>query len=166
MKAAGICGTDVELYTGEMKLFKTGGGEPPFILGHEWTGIVEEIGKGVTRFKPGDRVTGEPPVGCMVCEICRSGHYNLCKEVKRTGFGDRDGAFAEYIVFPERHLYSLGNIPLDSGVLVETATVGLMSCVVGEIGPFDNILVTGPGPIGLMAAQIAKKVLDCWEGHL
>ena len=85
VRAAGICGTDIEIYTHEHPVYQSGKGRLPLTLGHEWSGEVVEIGPGVTRFKVGDRVTCENPIGCGSCEACRTGHENVC--AARVEFG-------------------------------------------------------------------------------
>jgi len=152
VKAAGICGTDIHIYDDEYP------SRPPVVLGHECTGQVVEIGSDVTEIGIGDRVTAHPfAVTCGRCRFCRQGELSYCRE--RLSFGSGvDGAFASYLVIPAsivRHLPE--NIDFDCGALTEP----LASCVkaVNEstaIQAGDVVLVTGPGPIGLLASQLAK----------
>ncbi len=160
IKAVGICNSDYELYTNEMIFIQNGSIKLPMIPGHEWSGVIEKLGPGVKRFKVGDRVTGECSVGCGNCDYCKKGFYDQCQFGTDTGFRGRDGAFAEYITFPESHLHNIGNMSFEDGAMIETATISLNGILKGEVSALDNVLITGPGPIGLMAAQIAKKVFN------
>ncbi len=94
IEACGICGTDRHIFRGEFP------SKPPVTLGHEFAGIVEAVGRGVTDFLPGMRVTGNPNISCGGCEECRRGRVNLCRKLQAIGI-HRDGGFAEYVCMPE-----------------------------------------------------------------
>lgn len=150
-----ICGTDVHIYNWDewsQKTIKT-----PMVIGHEFVGTVEKIGSNVHDFQVDDLVSGEGHVVCGRCRNCLAGRRHLCK--KPTGIGiDRDGAYAEYLVIPVTNVwYCDPTIPADVlscfdplGNAVHTA---LTYNLVGE-----DILITGAGPIGCMAAGIARQV--------
>lgn len=150
-----ICGTDVHIYNWDewsQKTIKT-----PMVIGHEFVGTVEKIGSNVHDFQVDDLVSGEGHVVCGRCRNCLAGRRHLCK--KPTGIGiDRDGAYAEYLVIPVTNVwYCDPTIPADVlscfdplGNAVHTA---LTYNLVGE-----DILITGAGPIGCMAAGIAKQI--------
>lgn len=158
VKAAGLCGTDYELYTNDMVYIKEGMSKLPLIPGHEWSGIIEKVGESVTKFEKGDKVTGECTVSCRNCIYCMRGSYSQCVERTETGVMNRDGGFAEYITFPASHLHKYNTLSFEEAALVEPTAIALNAVIKGKVGPMDNVLVTGPGPVGLQAAQIAKKV--------
>src|SRR5262249_8429256 len=100
--AVGICGTDLELLSGNMADFATGFARYPIVPGHGWTGIVAEIGSEVEAFAVGDRVVGECSVGCGTCGQCANGAYHLCPQRTETGIAGRAGALTTALVFPSR----------------------------------------------------------------
>ena len=158
VKAAGLCGTDYELYTNDMVYITEGLAKLPLIPGHEWSGIVEKVGSKVSRFKQGDKVSGECTVSCGKCEFCQQGRISQCIDRTETGIMNREGGFAEYIVFPESHLHKFENIPFEEAALIEPTGIGLNAVIRGGVTPLDNLLVMGAGPVGLQTAQIAKKI--------
>jgi L-iditol 2-dehydrogenase len=136
-------------------------------MGHEFAGVVAEVGPGVTRWKPGDRVTSETArYVCGQCTNCRTGQYNICEQKQLIGYVF-DGCFTKYCVVPERLVHHLpDNIDFMAGALTEP----LASCVNGvlektPIVPGDVVVVAGPGGIGLLSMQLAKvaggKVVLC-----
>ena len=155
IKAVGICGTDMELYYGTMPFFKTGLSKYPLIPGHEWSGVVEKVGKGVASFKPGERVTGDVSIGCGKCINCKRGLYSCCKNRREVGIsGGKDGAFAEFIVMPEQFTYKLPEaVSFDAGALTETTATVIKSIRRTPIPLGSVVLVLGAGPIGLMGLQ-------------
>ena len=158
IKSIGLCGTDYELYTNEMVYIKNGMCKLPMIPGHEWSGIITEVGPDVTGFKVGDYVTGECTVSCKHCDFCKSGHENMCVNRTETGVMSRDGGFAEYITFPISALHKFSNLSFDEAALVEPTGVAWSAVKRAQVSSKDNVMVIGPGPIGLQAAQIAKKI--------
>ncbi len=150
-----ICGTDVHIYNWDQWAQKTI--KPPMILGHEFVGTVADIGANVHDFKCGDLVSGEGHVVCGHCRNCLAGRRHLCKAP--TGIGvNRDGAFAEYLSIPQSNVwYCDKRIPTEQlscfDPLGNAAHTALSFNVVGE-----DVLITGAGPIGIMAAAIARKV--------
>jgi L-iditol 2-dehydrogenase len=152
VKAAGICGTDIHIQDDEYA------SNPPVILGHEMAGQVVELGHGVTGFAVGDRVTALPfAVTCGKCHYCQQGAFSLCPSRKSFGSGV-NGAFAPYLVIPASIVRRLPeNVDYHMGAMSEPAACcvkAVLEKTVIRLG--DVVLVTGPGPIGLISAQIAK----------
>ncbi len=150
--AAGICGTDIHIQDAEYP------SNPPVTLGHEMAGEVVEVGAGVTGLAVGDRVTALPfAVTCGVCRYCLQGAYPLCPSRKSFGSGV-NGAFAPYLVIPTSIVRRLpDNVDFDCGAVSEP--VACCAKAVLEISTIrlgDVVLVLGPGPIGLIAAQMVK----------
>lgn len=151
---AGICGSDLHIYDDDIAIAVC----PPVVPGHEFSGIVTETGEGVTEFKPGDRVVSEAVYDyCGKCRYCREGFYNLCISKKSLGYW-YNGAFAEYTLIKEENLHHLpDDIDFLTGAMLEPlacCTHAVYDCCHIEAG--DLVLVSGPGAIGLMAAQLAK----------
>lgn len=149
--AAGICGTDVHIVDDE---FAT---RPPVTLGHELAGTVAEVGGDVHGWRVGDRVTSETYFfTCGQCIQCRRGRPNLCKERRSIG-SKADGAFARFIALPARNLH---RVP-DDLTLEEAALTEPLACTVHGVNDTagiragDDVVIAGPGPIGLLAAQVA-----------
>lgn len=152
--AAGVCGSDLHMYHNSQ-------GFPvnrPVTLGHEYSGIVVETGSEVTMFRPGDRVVSETPAYvCDSCVYCRTGLYNLCPD--RRGYGVlEDGAMAEYLRSREAICHRIpDNVTFEAAAMTEPACVAYNAVAYhSHIRPGDEIVVFGPGPIGLMAVQVAK----------
>lgn len=158
VKRAGICGTDYAIFSGKTFLIDEKLLEYPAICGHEWSGIVEEVGEEVRKFKVGDKVTGDDNVSCKNCIECKRGNYHLCKSMKAVGtIGNYPGAFAEYIKMPEADTYKIPeNISLDMGALVEPASIAGYTVEKACIEMGDIVLINGTGSIGIFAAQFAK----------
>jgi len=155
VKAAGICGSDLHIFDEDIKLPI----RPPVIMGHEFSGVIAEVGSSVKKWKPGDRVTAETSAYvCGECLPCRTGNYNVCAEKRLIGYWF-NGAFAKYCVVPSRLVHKLpDNVSFLSGALCEP----LACCVNGvvektRIKPGDLVVIAGPGPIGLLSLQIAKS---------
>jgi L-iditol 2-dehydrogenase len=150
IEACGICGTDRHLYLGEFPA------APPVTLGHEFSGIVEQTGEGVTDFRVGMRVTGDPNIACGRCAQCRRGRVNLCERLQAIGI-HRDGGFAEYVVMPQNQAFEL---PLDLDPLHGAFCEPLACCLHGvdlaEIKTGDSVVVLGGGVIGLLVVQLAR----------
>ncbi len=156
VRAAGICGTDIEIYTLEHPVYRSGEGRLPIILGHEWSGEVVAVGPGVTLFRPGDRVTCENPIGCGACEACLAGRENVCRSRVEFGVQGRDGAFADYTLSDEGKTHSVGALSFEEAALLEPATVAVRAVRQAEIRPGDRVAVLGCGCIGLLTVQAAK----------
>lgn len=155
----GICATDISIADGTLKLGE--GAEPiyPVRLGHEWSGVVVETGSETWRLKPGDRVISDTGYSCGECEYCLQGEYQSCINGKAIGTTGNcwPGAFAEYMLMPERLTFKVPDqVPLDEAALVEPSSIGLYGLVRAAIGPGQNLLVVGTGPIGLGGMACAK----------
>ncbi len=153
--ACGICGSDVHGYDGT-----SGRRIPPIVMGHEAAGIIAETGPGVSGFKNGDRVTFDSTVYCGECDFCRKGQVNLCdfRQVVGVSCGDyrRYGAFAEYVVVPQRILYHLpDSLSFPEAAMLEAVSVALHAVRVTEMRGGETALVIGAGMIGLLTLQAA-----------
>jgi len=152
--AVGVCGSDVHYYEhGRIGPYVV---EAPLVLGHESAGRVVELGEGATRHAVGDRVALEPGVPCGRCRECRAGRYNLCADVRFFATPPVDGAFAEFVAIHEDFAFALPDgLSDEAGALMEPLSVGLWACRKAGVSPGDRVLVTGAGPIGLLAMQCA-----------
>jgi L-iditol 2-dehydrogenase len=155
VKSVGICGSDVMYYrTGGTKKRPITG---PYILGHEVSGIVEDKGSDVKNLNIGDRVAVEPGITCGRCQYCRSGKYNLCKDVKFLATPPVGGALVEYISHKADLLYPLPDeISFDEGALVEPSSVAFYSVLKSGLKTAGSSLILGAGPIGLLVFKMAK----------
>ncbi|HPV62307.1 MAG TPA: L-threonine 3-dehydrogenase [Fervidobacterium sp.] len=153
VRRASICGTDVHIY--EWNEWAQSKIRPPMITGHEMAGEVVAIGSAVTRVKIGDVVTSETHIPCETCYQCKTGRMHVCKNLKILGV-DRDGIFAEYAVIPETVLWKFSpEIPLDYASVMEP--FGNAIHTVSSTNLLGKTaLISGAGPIGLMAIQVAK----------
>ena len=150
---AGICGTDLHIYLWNEWARKTI--HPPLVIGHEFVGAIERVGNNVKDFKPGDVVSGEGHVVCGRCRNCLAGRRHLCADSRGVGIA-RPGAFAEYLAIPMTNVWHHDPaIPRDVQAIFDplgnAVHTALSFDVLGE-----DVLITGAGPIGLMAAAIAK----------
>lgn len=150
VKYTGICGSDVPRVNGDACHYF------PNVLGHEFSGVVEEIGEGVKSVKPGDRVAGVPLVPCMQCEDCQKGNYSLCKHY--SFIGSREfGSFAEYVAVPERNAVKFeDSVSFEQGALFEPATVALHGLMRVPYEGGKTVAVLGGGTIGMFVAQWAR----------
>ena len=155
--AVGVCGSDVHYYEhGRIGDFVV---RAPMVLGHEPAGRVVEVGAEVTRHRVGDRVTLEPGIPCGRCAQCRAGRYNLCPDVVFFATPPVDGAFANFVTIHEDFAFTLpDSLSDDVGALMEPLSVGIWACRKGGVSAGDRVLVTGAGPIGQLAAQVALRL--------
>lgn len=154
VKSAGICGTDVKIYKGKIW------SNPPVILGHEFSGVVEKVGVNVKDIKVGDRVVSETAqVICGKCWYCNTSNYLMCPKRLSIGYGV-DGAFADFCLVRQEIIHKLPeNVSFDSGALCEPAAVAVHAVFDSvKLLPTDVVIVMGPGPIGLLVAQAAKSM--------
>ncbi|MBB6016981.1 threonine 3-dehydrogenase [Deinococcus radiopugnans ATCC 19172] len=155
VKKSSICGTDVHIYKWDEWASRTV--PTPMVVGHEYVGVVAGMGSEVSGFQIGDRVSGEGHITCGHCRNCRAGRRHLCRNTQGVGV-QRPGSFAEYLVLPAFNAFKLPDDISDDlaaifdpfGNAVHTA---LKFDLVGE-----DVLITGAGPIGVMAAAVAKHV--------
>jgi L-iditol 2-dehydrogenase len=154
IKAVGVCGSDVHYYEeGRIGTFVV---EEPLILGHEAMGTIIGLGEDVTKHEVGERVALEPGVPDMTCRECRAGRYNLCPNVRFFATPPIDGAFTNYVTIHEDFAFALPDKLSDNaGALIEPLSVGIWSCRKAGIEAGDHVLVSGAGPIGLLAMQVA-----------
>lgn len=152
VKYAGICGSDIHTYEGHYEV------GVPVTLGHEFSGVVVEVGESVTAFKPGDRVTSETTFYiCGECEYCKAGDYNLCNHRKGLGT-QQDGGFAKYLIARESSVHHLPeNVDYKSAAMTEPLACTHHAVEKTAISEGDIVVVIGPGPIGLFTAQVAKS---------
>ena len=157
VERVGICGTDVELYTGEMAYIDQGFAHFPLRLGHEWTGRVVATGSREDEQWMGRRVTGDTMLGCGHCEYCQAGHHHVCPNRFEVGIRDGwDGALAERMLVPTRFAYAIPeNVSLPAAALIEPGGNSLRAVRAAAITPGQRVLVLGSGTIGLLAAQFA-----------
>ncbi len=156
VEACGICGSDVHGYDGS-----SGRRIPPIVMGHEAAGTVAAVGEAVHGYAAGERVTFDSTVYCGACAYCARGQINLCdnRQVIGVSCGDyrRHGAFAEYVVVPERILYKLPeSISFAEAAMLEAVSVGLHGVRVSEPKGGETALVIGAGMIGLLTLQAAR----------
>ena len=155
IRKTAICGTDLHIFNWDawsQKTIKT-----PLVIGHEFVGEIAAVGENVSGFKPGQRVSGEGHLTCGICRHCRAGKRHLCPDTQGVGV-NRIGCFTEYLVIPAINVY-----PVPDGIDDEIASIldpfgnaahtALSFDLVGE-----DVLVTGAGPIGIMAAALARRV--------
>jgi threonine dehydrogenase-like Zn-dependent dehydrogenase len=154
----GVCGTDVEFFTGEMQYLHDGHAHFPIRLGHEWCGTVSEVGEGVDPAWLGRRVTGDTMLGCGRCRRCREGLQHVCADRFEVGIrGGWDGALAERLAVPATSLHALPDSVDDVlGALVEPGGNALRSAQATAVRPGDRALVLGPGTIGLLVAMFLR----------
>jgi L-iditol 2-dehydrogenase len=152
--SCGICGSDVHAFRSDAGFDWV---QAPVTLGHEFSGIVEAIGPEVTRVSPGDRVVAVAVQGCDRCAVCLSGSPQLCQQRVAVGLS-RDGGMAEYAVMPEQHL-----VPVPEGLDLTVAAVGEPLSVSvhavnvrADIKPGQKVVVSGPGPIGVLCGMLAQ----------
>jgi len=152
--SVGVCGSDVHYFEhgriGEHVV------EQPLVLGHEASGTVVEAGAAVTRLQVGQRVSLEPGVPDLTCTECLAGRYNLCPAVRFWATPPVDGAFAELLTAHELFAHPVpDHLSDDAAALLEPLSVALWACRKGRVGPGSRVLVTGAGPVGLLAVQVA-----------
>lgn len=150
IRACGVCGTDAALYRGEYPA------EAPVIIGHEFSGVVEELGEGVLGFGIGERVTVDPNVVCHSCDYCRAGLEHLCERVSSMGV-HRDGADAEYCVMPAGNAYRIPEqLSDEAAAFCEPLACAVHGVDLAGVRLGDTVLVLGAGGMGNLIAQCAR----------
>lgn len=153
VEACGVCGTDVHIYEGDKGAAEV---TPPTILGHEFSGVIREVGSEVKKYKAGDRVCIDPNCYCGACDPCRNGVAHFCENMM--GYGTTvNGGFAEYCAVDERQVYLLGeNTTFEQGAMAEPVACCLHGIDMCEIQPGQQVVIIGGGMIGLLMLQLAK----------
>jgi L-iditol 2-dehydrogenase len=155
--SVGVCGSDVHYYEhGRIGSYTV---DSPLVLGHEASGVVTEVGAEVTRLEPGQRVSLEPGVPDFTCPECLAGRYNLCHGMQFFATPPVDGAFAELVTTHELFAHPVPDtLSDDAAALLEPLSVGLWACHKAAVGAGSRVLVTGAGPVGLVATQAARAL--------
>jgi threonine dehydrogenase-like Zn-dependent dehydrogenase len=157
VRRAGICGTDVELFTGQLAYFAQGKTGFPLRPGHEWCGVVSAVGDGVDPGWLGVRVTGDTMLGCGHCPRCQAGNGHVCADRREVGIMGWAGALAEQVLVRASSLYRLpDSIDDRAGALVEPGGNAWRAASAALAGPGQRILVCGPGTIGLLTTAFAR----------
>jgi (R,R)-butanediol dehydrogenase / meso-butanediol dehydrogenase / diacetyl reductase len=159
----GICGTDLHEYL-EGPIFAPAAGAPhpvtgetmPITLGHEFAGVVHEVGDGVDDVQVGDRVVVEPYIICGRCDACQQGRYNVCQTLGFVGLSGYGGGFSQYVVAERRWIHPLGDLGTDVGALVEPLAVAYHAVRLSGARPGHSALVFGAGPIGLVTTAALR----------
>jgi threonine dehydrogenase-like Zn-dependent dehydrogenase len=159
----GVCGTDAELFSGELPYFAQGKSRFPLRPGHEWCGVVSAVGQAADESWLGVRVTGDTMLGCGRCRRCRAGHGHVCADRREVGIMGWPGALAEKVLVPAASLRRLpASVDDTAGALVEPGGNAYRAAAAAHAGPGKRILVWGPGTIGLLAVAFARAaVIDC-----
>ncbi|MFQ6612358.1 MAG: L-threonine 3-dehydrogenase [Fidelibacterota bacterium] len=155
IRKTAICGTDLHIFSWDEWAQNTI--QTPLIIGHEFMGEVVAVGPGVTHFKPGDRVSGEGHITCGYCRNCRAGKRHLCHKAKGIGV-NRDGAFAEYLILPERNVWPIHPDITDEIAAFFDPLGNATHCALSFEMVAEDVLITGAGPIGIMAVPICNFV--------
>jgi 2-desacetyl-2-hydroxyethyl bacteriochlorophyllide A dehydrogenase len=160
VRRVGVCGTDMEFWTGEMAYLHHGHAQYPMRLGHEWCGVVSELGEGVDASWLGRRVTGDTMIGCGACYRCLSGRHNVCENRVEVGIrGGFPGALAERLAVPVSALYALPDTVDDAaGAMVEPGGNALRAVRGAALSKGDRALVLGNGTIGMLVAEFARAI--------
>ncbi len=151
--AAGVCGTDLHIWHDQFPYW------PPVVIGHEFSGQVVKTGTAVKNVKAGDRVVAEPhSLACGECYLCRQGKIQLCEQKRSPGWGI-DGGFAEYVTMPARLLHQIpAGMSYEIAALAEPMAIAVHQVAERcKIGCQDFVVVSGAGPIGILAAFVAKE---------
>lgn len=158
----GVCGSDTHYFDhGRIGRFVV---EDPLVLGHEASGVVEAVGEGVDPRRVGQRVAVEPGVPDFTCPQCLAGRYNLCPNMRFFATPPIDGALAEMVTVHEAFAHPVPDSMSDeAAALLEPLSVGIWAGRKGKVGPGTRVLVTGAGPIGLIAVQVARA---CGAGEV
>ena len=161
----GICGTDLHEYVDGPIFAPTPqaphpltGGATPIVLGHEFAGVVAELGEGVTDLAEGDRVVVEPYDVCGECVACRDGRYNICRKLGFIGLDGDQGGFAERMVVDRRWVHPIGDLTTEQGALVEPLAVGYHAAKLSGLAAGGTAAVFGSGPIGLVTVAALKAI--------
>jgi threonine dehydrogenase-like Zn-dependent dehydrogenase len=156
VQAAGLCGTDLSLYNWAESMVRQFKPTPPMVMGHEFAGVVAEVGPGVHGLRAGDRVTANPIMYCGQCYYCKAGRHSICDNRPQLGLG-LNGCFARFVAVRRENVY-----PLPPEASFEAAAMSEVLCVVLHaldriaVGPGDTVAVVGPGPMGFLTLLAAR----------
>jgi 2-desacetyl-2-hydroxyethyl bacteriochlorophyllide A dehydrogenase len=152
VEAVGICGSELEGYLGHSSV-RT----PPLVMGHEFCGVIEQLAQDVSTHRVGDKVIVNPLIACGSCDRCVAGRPNICRNRQIIGI-HRPGAFAEYVAVPAANMYAVPH-ELDANLasLAEPLAVCIHAVKLG-LGPFEDTIIFGAGPIGLLTLQAAMTM--------
>lgn len=149
-----ICGSDQHIHAGEFHPRTV----TPMTMGHEFAGVIEEVGSEVSGFAVGDQVAPDPIIWCGTCPACQRGHYPACSSLKLIGI-DLDGGFAQYIALPPGMLYKVpAEVPLEHAALVEVLSIGFHASHRAGVTGEDVIAIWGSGKVGLCILQAVRTV--------
>lgn len=153
--SVGVCGSDVHYYErGRIGPYVV---DSPLVLGHEVSGQIVAVGSDVSPERVGSRVAIEPQRPCRVCDVCRQGAYNLCARMEFYATPPVDGAFCEFVLIQDDFAYDVPDSISDhAAALMEPLSVGIAAAQKGGIKVGDTVLIAGGGPIGIIAAQVAR----------
>ena len=152
--AAGVCITDLHVYTGQFAY-----GKPPHILGHELAGQIEAVGANVTDYQPGDRIVAETSIGCGKCAMCKSGNRHLCADMTEIGFTPNNGAYSQYVKAPAANLFRIpDNVSYEEAGIIESVVCPSGALMRWGVKFGETVLVYGVGPAGLAFIQTAKAM--------
>ncbi len=156
IKTVGVCGSDMHYYTtgriGSQVV------QYPFIVGHETAGVVEKVGKGVTRVKPGQGIAIDPAVTCGECDQCKSGRENTCRKLRFLGAPKQlDGAQCEYVVLPEKNCFPIKDtMTFEQATLSEPLAIAVYAVERSPLRDGRNVAVLGAGPIGMSVFHVLR----------
>jgi L-iditol 2-dehydrogenase len=155
VRSVGVCGSDVHYYQhGRIAGFVV---RSPLVLGHEASGRIAAVGDGVDPGRAGTRVAIEPGTACGHCAPCKAGRYNLCPEMSFFATPPVDGALAEYVCVRADLAFDLPDeVSDDAAALLEPLSVGIWATAKADVTAGSSVLIAGAGPIGLVAAQVAR----------
>jgi L-iditol 2-dehydrogenase len=156
VKTVGVCGSDIHYYaTGRIGPQKV---EYPFIVGHEASGVIEQVGKKVSRFKPGDRIAIDPALSCGRCDQCKAGREHTCRKLRFLGCPQQlGGCLCEYIVLPQSCCYPIArSMTFEEATLSEPLAIGRYSVERAMPVAGSTVAILGVGPIGMSVFQILR----------
>jgi L-iditol 2-dehydrogenase len=153
VKAVGICGSDLRIFK-----YSDTNRRGNYILGHEVSGEVVDMGEKVHGFKKGDRVATEICIGCAICRYCRKGLVNLCENLNEIGV-TMNGGMAEYVAVPARNVHRIPeNLSFEEATFADPLACSIRGLELAGIEPFSWVAILGPGAIGLLATKVAKDI--------
>jgi threonine dehydrogenase-like Zn-dependent dehydrogenase len=156
VQAAGLCGTDLSLYNWTESMVREFRPSPPLVMGHEFAGIVREVGAGVIRFRAGDRVTANPIMYCGRCAYCQAGRPSICQDRPQIGL-QLHGCFARYVAIREENVHPIPpDVPFEIACMSEVLCVSLHALDRVPVTAGDTVAVVGAGPMGFLMLLAAR----------